>query len=160
MLRRKADVAIAEIDLDSVDAGSLVRQNRLMSVALQKLQHDLSLSQEQCNLLRNGNSLLEGEVEEYINETRTLKLRLSEASLSLEELKQQLSAVNNSSTIIESLTTENFELNTQIEQLKQELAKVSRDQAAEEELEKLYKEIEKELTEQISKLASRHNIER
>lgn len=152
LMRRAADSDLNLEELDSLDAGTLLKQSKLMAVALSKLQLDLSKMQSQCEDLQKLNDTLGAQTQEYISTIETLEKNLSESKISLEDLQQQFEASGNSSLIIESLTTENHILASEVESLKQELDSIKQKRSEDEELETLYKEIEKELNLQIHTL--------
>ena len=152
LIRRKADVDVNTDQIESVESDALIKQNRLLTVALQKLQSDLTEIQKQCNGLKNSNEELQTQAETYLRTISALESKLFETTKTLDELKQHFSANSNSNNIIESLTTENHQLSTELDCLKSELLKLKQTQLADEELEALYKEVESELNSQIAKL--------
>ncbi|CDO93154.1 unnamed protein product [Kluyveromyces dobzhanskii CBS 2104] len=152
MIRRKADLDWNEDELTSVDPIAGIKQTKLLTIALQKLQSKFEAIQQQCNDLQYVKNELELDAEKSSQKILSLEETLLETTNSLEELKQQFSANGNSYSIIESLTTENHQMSTELDVLRSELAELRQKQFADEEFEALYKEVEVELNSQIAKL--------
>ncbi|AGO09881.1 AaceriAAL109Wp [[Ashbya] aceris (nom. inval.)] len=149
-LRRKID--LEEASRDDVGPDVLWKQNELMKDALLQLEGSLeatnqlvlTLQEEKIQLVEDNGLLLKN-IEE-------LKNQLSDAQLTIDDLVAQVDAEGNVSNIVESLTTQNLALTEQIDQLNKQLNEVSSKNEVTAELEQVYKEVERELLQQIHSL--------
>ncbi|AET38101.1 Nip100p Ecym_2368 [Eremothecium cymbalariae DBVPG len=149
-LRRKID--LEELSKEDLSPNIVWKQNELMKDALMKIQESLDASSQLVVELQQEKKELLQTNTEMSNEIKELTLQLEQARSTINDLAAQVDAEGKVSAIVESLTTENLALTEEIEELKRELSEISRKDEFNGELEQLYKDLEKELSQQIHSL--------
>ncbi|AMD21161.1 HEL119Cp [Eremothecium sinecaudum] len=152
-LRRKID--LEEAKRGELNADILWKQNELLKDALVKIQNSLNESNEEAEKLKEEREELLLSNIAFVEQVTSLKQQLQQAQLTVDELAAQIDAEASASTIIDTLTTQNYTLSEEIEVLKGQYTEMSKKVELHNELELVYKEVERELTEQINSLQSK-----
>lgn len=153
-LRRS--IELEEIDKDDLQPDIVWRRNKLLSVALIKLQNTLDISTQLSNNLKDDNDKTKIINENLKKETLNLRLELEEVRQSIDDMNIELDS-EGLRELVDSLTTKNVQLNDELDELKARFKVVIDSKKIDDELHNIYRAMEQELNNQIRDLQDKIN---
>lgn len=150
ILRR--EIEDEELSKMDVNPGDVWKRNKIVESTLLKLQASLETSSELNKKLENENMLLLEENEQLTHSFLTMSSELDGSKILIESLNSQFKSDVVNDEIIDSLTSKNIALTEELESLRKSLKEINSTQAVEEDLKKLYNDLEEELSNQLQEL--------